>query len=55
MQSGCGFSPAFDNIFTTHTYIYIYTYIGNVGEDGGFPSHVGVLLSPISRHHNTYV
>ena len=47
MLHGWGFSPAFDNIFTTNTYI------GNVGEEEGvyFPS-VGAPLpnDPVSLY-----
>ena len=38
-----GFSPAFDNITAN-------IYIGNVGEEGDFTSHAGVLLSPMNRN-----
>ena len=30
-------------------------YVGNVGKEGGFTSHTGVLLYPMSQYHNTDV
>ena len=30
-------------------------YVGNVGKEGGFTSHRGVLLYPMSQYHNTDV
>ena len=58
MLSKWGFSLAFDNKFTANIYIYIYIYIYILGmreKKGGFSSHAGVLLSPITRYHNTDV